>query len=222
MSTPQEPHQPGQPYAGHQPPRQQPPGRTSGEPQYAGVQSFPEGQYRGQYPAQGQYPVPAQYGTAGQSPGPSGFPGQLPPVKSRKTLWIVLGSIVGVLLLVIIGVIILVNLVGNATGQATGRADDFTKLLISGETEKAYDYLDPALHAMMPKQSFISGIASLKLNDTCKPTYNDVKVSSKNGVNSADIGGFITCDASKKVALTYRFEGGDESKLTGFKLVPQK
>lgn len=206
LSTPQEPQLPGRPDAGQHPAR---------EPQYAGFQPSPDGQY------QGQYAAPAPYGAPGHNPGPLGLPGQPPPVKSRKKLWIILGSVGGVLLLITIGVIVLVNLVGSATSQAKGRADDFTELLISGDTDEAYGYLDPALHTKMPKQSFISGIASLKLNDTCKTTYNNVKVGSTNGSNSADFAGVITCDADKKVALTYHFEGGDELKLMSFKLAPQ-
>lgn len=42
-----------------------------------------------------------------------------------------------------------------------------------------------------------------------------------NGSNSADFAGVITCDADKKVALTYHFEGGDELKLMSLKLAPQ-
>ena len=226
LSTPQDPHQPGQPDAGQQPsphlpeaPQQQP--VLPSEPQYAGFQPSPQGQYQGQYQGQGQNPAAAYYGAPGYNPGPSGLPGQPPPVKSRKKLWIILGSVGGVLLLVIIGVIFLVNLVGGATSQATGRADAFNKLLISGDTDEAYGYLDPALHVKMPKQSFVSGIAGLRLNDTCKPTYNDVKVSSNNGANSADVAGLIKCDADKRVSFSYRFGGTDEPKLVSFKLEPQ-
>ena len=196
--------------------------QPSSEPQYAGFQPSPEGQNQGQYQAQGQYPAAAQYGAPGYYPGPSGLPGQQPPVKSRKKLWIILGSAGGVLLLVIIGVTALVNLAGSATSRATGRGDAFNKPLISGDTDEAYEHLDPALHVKMPKQSFISGIAGPKLNDACKPTYNDIKVISTNGANSADVAGLIKCDADKKVSFSYRFGGTDEPNLGSFKLEPQR
>ncbi|WP_457966533.1 hypothetical protein M1E17_07495 [Arthrobacter sp. D1-29] len=170
----------------------------------------------------GGYPATAQSGIAGHDSNPFGLPGQQPPVKSRRKLWIILGSAGGVLLLVIIGLIILVNVVGSATNQARGLADDFTKLVISGDTDQAYGYLDPALHDQLTKESFIEGIATLELNDSCKPSYNDVQVTSENGTNSADIAGLITCDNDKKIDLAYRFEGQDELKMINIKLRPQE
>jgi hypothetical protein len=168
------------------------------------------------------YPAAAQGGTQGQDSNPFGLPGQEPPATNRRKLWIILGSAGGVLLLVIIGLIILVNVVGSATNQARGLADDFTKLVISGDTDQAYGYLDPALHDQLTKETFIEGIASLELNDSCKPTYNDVQVTSENGTKSADIAGLITCDNDKKVDLAYRFEGQDELKMVNIKLRPQE
>ena len=66
----------------------------------------------------------------------------------------------------------------------------------------------------------IAGVKSLEMNDTCKPAYNDVKVASENGVNSADIAGVITCDG-QQIDLAYRFEGTDELKMTNIKLRPK-
>ena len=53
----------------------------------------------------------------------------------------------------VVGVVILINVVGGATNHARGLADDFTKLVIAGETSKAYDeYLDPALQEQVSKE----------------------------------------------------------------------
>jgi phosphopantothenate synthetase len=124
--------------------------------------------------------------------------------------------------LVIVGVIVLFNVVGGATSQSRGLADDFTQLVIAGDTDEAFDYLDPELQVKISKQAFEDGVAGLKLNDTCKQSYNDVKVSSKNGANSADIAGLITCDGDRKIELSYRFEGRDELKLVNLRLRPQE
>ena len=233
MSNPQEPYQPGQADTGAQqppaPPRQPPaqpygpprggePGQY-GSPQYGTAQdpSHPSG---GQYAQGGQYP--AQYGAAGQysDPSPFGLPGQ-PPAKDRKKLWVILGIAGGVVLLAVVGILVLFNVFGGATNQARGLADGFTKLVIAGESSKAYDdYLDPALQEQLPKEDFIAGVKSLEMNDTCKPAYNDVKVTSENGVNAADIAGVITCDG-QQIDLAYRFEGKDELKMTNIKLRPK-
>jgi hypothetical protein len=216
LSIPREPYQPD---AGSTAAQAAPAAPVSPQMQPASPQMQPA-------PAQHQpgsgYPAPAQSGIPGHDPNPFGLPGQQPPVKSRKKLWIILGSAGGVLLLIIIGLIILVNVVGSATNQARGLADDFTKLVISGDTDQAYGYLDPALHDQLTKESFIEGIASLELNDSCKPEYNNVQVTSENGTKSADIAGLITCDDDKKVDLAYRFEGQDELKMINIKLRPQE
>ncbi|WP_426998778.1 hypothetical protein [Pseudarthrobacter sp. N5] len=219
MSNPQEPSAPGQPPQWQQPPV--PPSRAPGEP-------GPPEQYGapGEYPAPGQNPAPAPYPSpgqqpAGQYPSPFGLPGQQPPAKSRKGLWIILGIVGGVLLLVIVGVVVLLKVVGGATNQAKGLAENFTKLLISGETGKAYDdFLDPKLQEQLSRDDFAAGVKSLEMDDTCKPAYDDLKVSSENGTNAADVAGVITCDG-KKVELAYRFEGTDELKMINIKLKPK-
>ncbi|MDR7160287.1 hypothetical protein [Arthrobacter sp. BE255] len=239
MSNPQEPYQPRPADAGAQqppaPPRQPPaqpygPPQGDGRGQYAAPQygtppgaSHPSGgpyAQGGQHPQSGQYP--GQDGAPGQYPDPSpfGLPGQ-PPAKDRKKLWTILGIAGGVVLLAVVGIIVLFNVFGGATNQARGLADGFTKLVIAGESSKAYDdYLDPALQEQLPKEDFIAGVKSLEMNDTCKPAYNDVKVASDNGINSADIAGVITCDG-QQIDLAYRFEGTDKLKMTNIKLRPK-
>ncbi|MDQ0676433.1 hypothetical protein QFZ36_003994 [Pseudarthrobacter siccitolerans] len=219
MGNPQEPYQPREPgYAPQQPPvPMQQPTLQGGQADQA-----PAGDYQDSA-ASDQAPDGAYQGRAKryQEAGPFGLPGQQPPAKGRRKLWIILGSIGGVLLLVILGVIILVNVLGSATNQARGLADDFTKLVIAGENAKAYDdYLDPALYQQLSKEAFITGVESLEMNDSCKPSYNDLKVSTENGVKAADVAGVITCDG-KEVDLAYRFEGTDELKMTNIKLRPK-
>jgi hypothetical protein len=219
LSNPQEPYQPGAPgNAPQQPPAypQQPPAQ-GGQPSQA-----PEGGY--QAPADPyRSPTGGYQAPAGAYPeaAPFGLPGHQPPARNRKKLWIILGSIAGVLLLVVVGIVILVNVAGSATNHARGLADGFTKLVIAGENSKAYDdYLDPALQEQLSKEAFISGVQSLEMNDSCKPSYNDLKVSNENGVKAADVAGVITCDG-KQVDLAYRFEGTDELKMTNIKLRPK-
>ena len=209
MSNPQEPYQPD---AGGPPQWQQPPVPQYGAPQHGAPQ--PPVPLYAPYAPPGQQ---QQYGV----PGPYGAPGQQPPVKSRRKLWIVLGIAGGVLLLAILGVVLLVNLVGGATNKARGLAEDFTQRVIAGDTDKAYDdFLDPALQDKLSKEEFAAGVQSLKLNDTCKPSYNDVKVSTENGNNSADVAGVITCDG-KEVDLAYRFDGNKDMKMINIKLRPK-
>jgi hypothetical protein len=232
LSNPQEPYQPAQPDAGerrrrqpppvpqygppqpgvpgqppvppHAPSGQQPPAPQYGQPQYGEPQYGPP-----------QYAAPAPYGTPGQQP-----PGQQPPAGRRKK-WILLGIAGGVLLLVIAGGVFVFNLVGGATNQARNLADDFTRLVIAGDTDKAYDdFLDPALQEKLSKEEFAAGVQSLDLNDTCKPTYNDLKVSSENGNNTADVAGVIGCDG-KEVDLAYRFDSDRDMKMINIKLRPK-
>ena len=164
---------------------------------------------------------PGQYGAQGGYPdAPFGLPGH-PPARNRKKLWTVLGIAGGVVVLAIIGIVVLFNILGSATNQARGLADGFTKLVIAGDSSKAYDdYLDPALQDQLPKEDFIEGVKSLNMDDTCKPAYNDVKVTSENGINAADIAGVISCDG-QQVDLAYRFEGTDDPKITNIKLRPK-
>lgn len=142
-------------------------------------------------------------------------------MKSRRKLWIGLGIVGGVLLLAIVGVVLLVNLVGGETSKARSLADDFTKLVIAGDTDKAYDgFLDPALQDKLSKEEFATGVQSLEFNGSCKPSYNDVKVGTENGNNSADVAGVITCDG-KEVDLAYRFDGNKDMKMINIKLRPK-
>lgn len=228
VSNPQEPsqpdHQPGYnpppvppgpgypPQSGGSPQWQQPPSPASpqGNPQY-GVPGqpqnpYPPGQYQpGQYP-QGQY-SPGQYG-------------QQPPKKSRKLLWIVLSVVAGVVVLAVVGILVLVNVVGNATSKARSLADEFTNLVVSGQTEQAYDnYLSQPLKDELDKQSFVDGIASLELDSSCKPNYNSVNVNSENGNNKADLAGKLQCDG-KTIDLQYIFEGTNELKMSSIRLRP--
>jgi hypothetical protein len=137
-------------------------------------------------------------------------------------LWIVLGIVGGVLLLVAAGVVILLNLVGGATNQARGIADDFTKLIIAGDVNGAYEkYLDPALMEKISREEFAAGVQSLELDGSCKPNYSSLNVSSENGANAADVEGSIDC-ATKHVDLVYRFEGRDELKMVNIRLRPQR
>jgi hypothetical protein len=205
LSNPQEPYQPGD--SGYAP--QQPPVSLQQQPVQGG---------RAYQATAGAYPASA---TGYQEASPFGLPGQQPPAKGRRKLWIILAGIGGVLLLVVLGIIILVNVAGSATNQARGLADGFTKLVIAGENAKAYDdYLDPALQEQLSKEAFITGVESLEMNDSCKPSYNNLEVSTENGVKAADVAGVITCDG-KEVDLAYRFEGTDKLMMTNIKLRPK-
>ncbi|WP_256871577.1 hypothetical protein [Paenarthrobacter nitroguajacolicus] len=233
VSNPQEPsqpdHQPGynpppvppgpgyHPQSGGSPQWQQPPSPASpqGNPQY-GVPGqpqnpYPPGQYQPRQYQPGQYP-PGQY-----SPGQYG---QQPPKKSRKLLWIVLSVVAGVVVLAVVGILVLVNVVGNATSKARSLADEFTNLVVSGQTEQAYDnYLSQPLKDELDKQSFVDGIASLELDSSCKPNYNSVNVNSENGNNKADLAGKLQCDG-KTIDLQYIFEGTNELKMSSIRLRP--
>ncbi|MFE4195413.1 hypothetical protein ACFRJ9_06095 [Paenarthrobacter sp. NPDC056912] len=237
MSNPQEPTQPEQNQPGQNPPPvppgpgyppqpaaspqwQQPPSPAAppGEPQYA-PPGNPYPQVGNPYPqAQNPYP-PGQY-PPGQYP-PGQYGQQVPPpAKSRKVLWIVLSIVAGVIVLAVVGVLLLVNLVGNATSKARSLADEFTTLVVSGQTEQAYDnYLNQALKDELDKQSFVDGIASLQLDGSCKPNYTSVSVNSENGNNKADIAGKLQCDG-KTIDLKYVFEGGNDLKMSSIRLRP--
>lgn len=142
------------------------------------------------------------------------------PPPRPKTLWPGLGILGGVLLLATAGVA-LFNVMGGGTGKAKDLADDFTQLVIAGDTDKAYDdFLDPALQEKLSKEEFAAGVQSLELNDTCKPTYNDSEVRSENGSNTADVAGVIGCDG-KEVALAYSFDSDRDMKMINIKLRPK-
>jgi hypothetical protein len=175
----------------------------------------PAGQPYGQQPYSRQ-----RFGRNPLPPAPFGLPGR-PPAKSRKGFWIVLGIVGGVLLLVAVGVTLLVNLVGGATRHASDLADDFTKLVISGETDKAYnDFMDPALKQQLSREDFTSGVRSLNLDPSCTTSYDDLKVNAENGTNIADVAGLIQCDG-KDIELVYRFAGKDELKMVTIRLRPK-
>jgi hypothetical protein len=198
LSTPQDPHQPGQPQPG-QPSSEQPSGQLPYGRQPYGQQS------------RSRQPLP---------PAPFGLPGQ-PPARSRKGLWIVVGIVGGVLLLVVVGVLLILNLVGGATRKASDLADDFTRLVIAGETDRAYDdFMDPALKEQLTKEDFASGVESLKLDPSCTTAYDDLKVSTENETNIADVAGLIKCEG-KDVELVYRFAGKDELKMVSIRLKPK-
>lgn len=154
---------------------------------------------------------PGQYGPYGM-PAPQG--------RSRKVLWIVLGIVGGLVILAIVGVLALVNLIGGATNKARSLADDFTNLLITGQTDKAYDqYLDPALMQQMDREDFANGVRSLELDESCHPNYSSLNVSSHNGTNAADVAGKLEC-TGKTIDLAYRFEGKDDLKMVSMRLRP--
>ncbi len=231
VSNPQEPSQPGNNNPGQNPPPippgyppqtgaspqwQQPPSSASpqaGNPQYAAP-----GQYQQNPYPQGQNPYPqGQYQPGQYAPGQFG---QQPPKKSRKVLWIVLSIVAGVIVLAVVGVLLLVNLVGNATSKARSLADEFTNLVVSGQSEQAYDnYLSQPLKDELDKQSFVDGIASLQLDSSCKPNYNSVNVNSTNGNNKAELGGKLQCDG-KTIDLQYVFEGTNDLKMSSIRLRP--
>ena len=166
------------------------------------------------------YPPPAA-GAAPYGPPPYGGAGRPPPKKSHKALWIVLGVLGSVLLLLTVGGIILINVVGGANNRARAIADDFTNLIIAGDVTNAYEnYLDPALKEKLSQEEFTLGVHGLGLDDSCKPNYHSVTVSSKDGSNSADVAGSIDC-ATKTVELVYRFEGVNELKMVNIRLRPQ-
>lgn len=230
MSSPEEPHGPVPPQPGHEPagghpaPGQPPvpyyaapPGPSSGPPGNGAPPNYPPPNY----PSPGNG-APPYYGGPGQPPPYYGGPGQTPPKKSRKALWIVLGIVGGVLVLVAAGVVILLNVVGGATNQARGVADEFTKQIIAGDVNGAYEkYLDPALMEKISREEFAAGVQSLELDASCKPNYSSLNVSTDNGANSADVAGSIDCD-TKHVELAYRFEGRDELKMVNIRLRPQR
>lgn len=225
MSSPEEPHGPVPPQPGHEPAAGQPP-----LPYYAA----PPGPAAPGPPAPGppapgpsgngappNYPPPHYPSPGNGAPPYYGGPGQTHPKKSRKALWIVLGIVGGVLLLVAAGVVILLNVVGGATNQARGLADEFTKQIIAGDANGAYEkYLDPALMEKISREEFAAGVQSLELDASCKPNYSSLNVSTDNGANAADVAGSIDCN-TKHVELAYRFEGRDELKMVKIRLRPQ-
>jgi len=202
-------------------PANYPPPANGAPPNYPPPNSAPANYPPPANGAPANYPPPANSAPHYGSPYYGG-PGRPPPKKSHKALWIVLGVVGSVLLLVAVGGVILINVVGGATNQARGIADEFTKLIIAGDVNNAYEnYLDPALKEKLSREEFALGVQGLGLDSSCKPNYSSVNVSSKNGSNSADIAGSIDCD-TKRVELIYRFEGLHELKMVNIRLRPQR
>ncbi len=217
-STPAGPGGPGSgnpPYGGptYGAPQPGAPGQDANNPYPQGQNAYAPGQNpypENPYP-QGQF-QPGQY--------PPGQFGQPPAKKSRKVLWIVLSIVGGVIVLAVVGIVLLVNLVGNATSKARSLADEFTNLVVSGQTEQAYDnYLSQPLKDELDKDSFMDGIASLNLDASCKPNYNSVNVNNNNGNNKADLSGTLQCDG-KTINLQYVFEGTNDLKMSSIRLRP--
>ena len=199
-NPPLPPQQPGAPQSGPYQPGAQQPGYYQPGSSQPGPQQQP-----------GRRPLPAS---------PFGLPG-MPPARSRKGLWIVVGIVAGVLLLVIGGGLLLVNLVGGATRHAGDLADSFTRLVIAGDTDKAYnDYMDPSLKEQLSREEFASGVRSLRLDPSCTTAYDDLKLSNQNGNNLADVAGLIKCP-DKDIDLVYRFAGKDDLKLVTIRLRPK-
>ena len=226
VSTPPDPHNPD---PRNQDPQQ--PGRASRPvpppppvPPHAGQ----HGQLPPQYGSQPPYSQP-QYGSQppySQPPYDGGQYGQAfgqpaaPVRKNRKVLWIVLGAVGGVVLLAVVGVVLLVNLVGNATAKARSQAQEFTKLLLDGRNEEAYDrFLTDSLKEDVSKAAFLDGIGSLELSDSCKANYNSVNAESKNGVNRAEVSGTLDC-SGRTIELKYGFVGND-GKMDAIRIKPR-
>jgi hypothetical protein len=252
VSSPEEPHRPVPPLPGHEPaagrptPGQPPvpyyaappgpaapgPGGNGAPPNYAPPNYPPPAPNPPSAPGNGgapnyqlpNYPPPGNGAPPNYGSQPPPYYGSQPPPpkKSRKALWIVLGIVGGVLLLVAAGVVILLNVVGGATNQARGIADEFTKQIIAGDVNGAYEkYLDPALMEKISREEFAAGVQSLELDPSCKPNYSSLNVSTDNGSNTAEVTGSIDCD-TKHVELAYRFEGRDELKMVNIRLRPQR
>ena len=138
-------------------------------------------------------------------------------------MWIVLGIVGGVLLLVAAGVVILLNVVGGATNQARGIADEFTKLIIAGDVNSAYEkYLDPALMEKISREEFAAGVQSLELDGSCKPNYSSLNVSSEQRRQRGRRRRVPSTATPSSVELAYRFEGRDELKMVNIRLRPQR
>ena len=200
------------------PPQQ--PGGQQPAPQQPGT--YPSGPNQpGTYPSGPSQPGPQQPGPQQPlPPSPFGLPG-VPAARSRKGTWLVAGIVAGVLLLVGVGAWLLMNLVGGGTRQAGDLADGFTKLVIAGDTDKAYnDYMDPSLKEQLSREGFASGVQSLQLDPSCTTAYDDLKVTTENGNNIADVAGLIKCQ-DKDIELVYRFAGKDDLKMVTIRLRPK-
>ena len=80
--------------------------------------------------------------------------------------------------------------------------------------------MDPALKKQLTRENFASGVASLKLDQSCTTAYDDLKISSEGESNIADVTGVIKCDG-RDIDLVYRFTGKDELKMVNIRLKPK-
>lgn len=153
---------------------------------------------------------------------PLGLPGRQRPVRSRRNPRTTAALAGGTVLAVMLGVVTVVNVVSGPANQARGLADGFTRLVLAGDSARAYDdYFDPALQERLSKEEFIAGVKTLEMDGTCRPAYDDVTAGTENGSKAADIAGLVTCDGDKKIDLVYRFEGADELKMVTVRLKPR-
>lgn len=189
----------------------QPPYGQQGQPEYG---QAPYGQAPYSQPPYAQPPYDGgHYGQAFGQPA-------APVRKSRKVLWIVLGVVGAVVILAVVGVVLLVNLVFNATGKVKSQAEEFTNLLLKGQTDEAYDrFLTDSLKDDLPKATFIRGINGLELSDSCKSSYNSVNVQSTNGVNHSEITGTLDC-SGRTIEIKYGFVG-NEGKMDAIRIRPR-
>jgi hypothetical protein len=127
----------------------------------------------------------------------------------------------GLLLLVALGIIAFLNVTGSTGNQARGLAEDFTDLVIAGDTAKAYrEYLDPELQEQLSKEQFMTGAGTLKLDTACERDFDDPTVGNGDGdIKRADVAGLITC-GERKIDVSYRFEGAGGLKMTSITLRP--
>jgi hypothetical protein len=152
VSNPYDPNRPENPgtSGGQYPPQQYPPQQY---PQY------PEQQQPG-YPAYPQYPGGQQYyGQPGQYGTPV-MPPPMPPKKSNKTLWIVLGTVGGVLLLACVGCVGVLAYLGSQAANnpligSTLAATSFCVDEQGQEYTKAYQLLSPSLQGQMTEDQFV-------------------------------------------------------------------
>ena len=108
----------------------------------------------------------------------------------------------------------MVNVVGATSNQARDVADDFTRLMVAGETDNAYDkYLHSSFQQDVSKEDFIAAHKELELDASCEPTYSGVDSYKVDGTKYAEVWGVLTCD-DKDLEFEYFLEGKNELKLT--------
>jgi hypothetical protein len=77
-----------------------------------------------------------------------------------------------------------------------------------------------ATRTRLSREDFAAGVKSLQLDPSCTTAYDDLKVSTQNGNNLADVAGLIKCPG-KDIELVYRFAGKDTLKLVTIRLRPK-